>query len=605
MDHSLRRLYEDLRSIAVAVVYPPGEDRDLLVEQLKRIGCRIHLHWPFPDCPPAGADVVFFLVSQCGQNSAAWSSSEADATLIALSDYETPTTLKQLLKTNAHGVLTRPFRSAGILSTLVLARSAKLFQNRQQNKIDKLEGTIKARRVIEKAIRALMDNQRVDEREAYEHMRSRATRLRVSVAEVAAMIVEASEAMENSAWAARRRAPGTAENQGRPHMKVLIARMNHETNTFSPVPTPLSAFGNDGPTYDAAAYEENKGKRTAMSAFIDLAEAHGAGLVTPVSATAYPSGRVDGAAYRELCDRIVAAAPGCDALLLDLHGAMAVETTDDGEGDLLERLRRAAPGVPVAVALDLHGNVTQKMVDNADVIISFKTYPHVDMYETGEHAGRILFDWLAGGPRPALAWRRLPLMTHTLRSATAEGAMREAVQAARQAEQGRGAGRVGAGRLRAGRHPRALPERGGGGRGRGRTRGRRARRYGAGRRHLGQPRRLLLPQRAPGRLAGARGPAGRRREQAGAAAGSWRQLHVGRHLRHHGRADGGAGRGADRHPGRAVLRSRGRRGHGARGPGATVELPVGNKRPIDAIGRAAAPVTRCAAWCARSPMAST
>ena len=318
----------------------------------------------------------------------------------------------------------------------MLARSAKLFQNRQQNKIDKLEGTIKARRVIEKAIRALMDNQRVDEREAYEHMRSRATRLRVSVAEVAAMIVEASEAMEKLGLGGASARTGHGRKPRETHMKVLIARMNHETNTFSPVPTPLSAFGNDGPTYDAAAYEENKGKRTAMSAFIDLAEAHGAGLVTPVSATAYPSGRVDGAAYRELCDRIVAAAPGCDALLLDLHGAMAVETTDDGEGDLLERLRRAAPGVPVAVALDLHGNVTQKMVDNADVIISFKTYPHVDMYETGEHAGRILFDWLAGGPRPALAWRRLPLMTHTLRSATAEGAMREAVQAARQAEQG-------------------------------------------------------------------------------------------------------------------------------------------------------------------------
>ena len=68
--------------------------------------------------------------------------------------------MKQLLKTNAHGVLTRPFRSAGILSTLVLARSAKQFQNRQQNKIDKLESTIKARRVIEKAIRVLMDHQR-------------------------------------------------------------------------------------------------------------------------------------------------------------------------------------------------------------------------------------------------------------------------------------------------------------------------------------------------------------------------------------------------------------------------------------------------------------
>ncbi|CAB3630921.1 microcystin degradation protein MlrC [Achromobacter marplatensis] len=217
-------------------------------------------------------------------------------------------------------------------------------------------------------------------------------------------------------------------------MKVMIARLNHETNTFSPVPTPLAAFGNDGPAFGAQAYEDNKGKRTAMSAFMDLAEANGASLVTPVSATAYPSGRVDAAAYRTLCDAIVAGARGCGAILLDLHGAMAVESTDDGEGDLLERLRQQTPDVPIAVALDLHGNVTPKMMANADVIVSFKTYPHVDMYETGEHAGRILFDWLNGGPRPVMAWRRLPLMTHTLRSATAEGAMREAVEAARRAE---------------------------------------------------------------------------------------------------------------------------------------------------------------------------
>jgi microcystin degradation protein MlrC len=217
-------------------------------------------------------------------------------------------------------------------------------------------------------------------------------------------------------------------------MKVLIARMNHETNTFSPVPTPLSAFGLDGPTYDADAYAENHGKRTAMSAFIDLAEARGAELVTPVSATAYPSGRVAADAYDAICERIVAAAPGCGAILLDLHGAMAVESTDDGEGDLLERVRRAAPGVPIGVALDLHGNVTPKMVANADVIISFKTYPHIDMYETGEHAGRLLFDSLDGRIAPFIAWRRLPLVSHTLRSNTGEGAMREAVEAARRAE---------------------------------------------------------------------------------------------------------------------------------------------------------------------------
>lgn len=219
-------------------------------------------------------------------------------------------------------------------------------------------------------------------------------------------------------------------------MKILIARMNHETNTFSPVPTPLAAFGNNGPTYGVAAYEENHGKRTAMSAFIDLAEARGAELVTPVSATAYPSGRVQAQAYQQICDAIVEAAVGCDALLLDLHGAMAVETTDDGEGDLLERLREAVPQVPIAVALDLHANVTQKMIDNSDVIVSFKTYPHIDMYETGEHAGRLLFASLEGRCKPVLAWRRLPLVSHTLRSNTAEGAMREAVQAACEAEAG-------------------------------------------------------------------------------------------------------------------------------------------------------------------------
>src|SRR5690606_14627 len=102
-------------------------------------------------------------------------------------------------------------------------------------------------------------------------------------------------------------------------MKLLIARLNHETNTFSPVPTPLQDFG---PDYDADAYAANKGARTAMGAFIELAEAAGARIVTPLSATANPSGPVDAQAYHSMCQRILDAASGCDALMLDLHGAM-------------------------------------------------------------------------------------------------------------------------------------------------------------------------------------------------------------------------------------------------------------------------------------------
>ena len=196
MNSGIRRLYEDLRSISVVVVYPPGEDRDVLLEQIKRIGCRLTIVWPFPPTPPVGADVVMFQVSQELEGSSGWRATEVSSTLIALSDYESPTNLKLLLDTHAHGVITRPFRSSGILSTLVLARSAQGFQGRLQSKVRKLEETIKARRQIEKALRVLMDDQGMNEQQAYEHMRSRATKLRVTVAEVSAMIIDAHEAME-------------------------------------------------------------------------------------------------------------------------------------------------------------------------------------------------------------------------------------------------------------------------------------------------------------------------------------------------------------------------------------------------------------------------
>lgn len=196
MNSSLRRLYEDLRSIHVFIIYPPGEDRDIVVQQLQRIGCRLQAIWPRPAEPPPGADVIFFQVSQDLEGSVAWNASITDAALVALSDYESPTTLKLLLNTRAHGVLTKPFRSSGILSTLVLARSAQGFQQRQQGKIDKLESTIKSRRQIEKAIRMLVDVQQMQEVQAYEYMRERATSLRVTVAEVAGMLLETHEAME-------------------------------------------------------------------------------------------------------------------------------------------------------------------------------------------------------------------------------------------------------------------------------------------------------------------------------------------------------------------------------------------------------------------------
>ena len=217
--------------------------------------------------------------------------------------------------------------------------------------------------------------------------------------------------------------------------KIIIARFNHETNTFSPVATPLSAFA---PQWGDAARRDQQGARTAMGAFLDIvATLDDVVVITPVAATANPSGTVDAAAYDAICEAILAAvAQGCDAIMLDLHGAMVAHGADDGEGSLLQRIRTIAPAVPLCVALDLHGNVTRAMVDSCDIIVGFKTYPHIDMYQTGAHAGRLLAEWLAGRIAPVIGWRQLPLLSHTLLSNTCaiDSAMQRAVDAAIAAE---------------------------------------------------------------------------------------------------------------------------------------------------------------------------
>src|SRR5215212_1916043 len=213
----------------------------------------------------------------------------------------------------------------------------------------------------------------------------------------------------------------------------VIARMNHETNTFSPVPTPLVAFR---PLSGPEALSVARASRTATGAFVAFADSAGAEVNIPLWATANPSGPVPDQAFEAMAGAVVAAAhSGCDAIMLDLHGAMVTERYDDGEGELLSRIRSAAPHVPIGVALDLHGNVTKQMVANADVIVGFKTYPHIDMFETGEHVATIIARMFEQGSTPVSAWCHPPQLAHTLKMNTGlPGAMSDLIAAARAAE---------------------------------------------------------------------------------------------------------------------------------------------------------------------------
>jgi microcystin degradation protein MlrC len=219
-------------------------------------------------------------------------------------------------------------------------------------------------------------------------------------------------------------------------MKIVIAQMQHETNTFSPLPTPWESFGKNGPYLGHEGYEAMKGTRLAMAAFLDLAEAAKAQIVTPVVAWANPSGPVEADAYGRICDLICEAViKGCDAIMLDLHGAMVVQDrTDDGEGTLLETIRSIAPRTPIAVSLDLHANLTERMVANSTVITGYKTYPHIDQYESGQLAGSLLLRYLKGEIKPVMAWANRPLLAHTLKQNTGEYPMRDFAEAARAEE---------------------------------------------------------------------------------------------------------------------------------------------------------------------------
>ncbi len=213
--------------------------------------------------------------------------------------------------------------------------------------------------------------------------------------------------------------------------------MEHETNTFSPVPTPLERFGRGGfgvPT-GAEVVERFKGTGTGIGAFLDVAAEAGMEIVSPIAANAAPSGRVAAAAYRTMTDAICdAVAAGCDACFLDLHGAMVAETTDDGEGTLLARIRELAPDLPIAVSLDLHANMTDAIVDNCTVLVGYKTYPHIDMYEAGQHAGRLLVRMLAGEIDPVMAWGSRPILAQTLRMGHEDEPMGPLLELARRQE---------------------------------------------------------------------------------------------------------------------------------------------------------------------------
>ncbi len=205
-------------------------------------------------------------------------------------------------------------------------------------------------------------------------------------------------------------------------MRLLLATLSHETNTFSPVPTRLERFCRDGTTLLAgqAAIDFYRGTGTCMGGYLAVADENKADVVVPLCASAPPSGPVDSDAYETFCRMITDAVAqgGFDALWLDLHGAMVAERFDDGEGELLRRIRAIDPSTPICVAYDMHANVFDAMVANAQIVTGYHTYPHIDQRETAERAARALLRAMRGEVKPTAAWGTAPMLPHVMAQGT-------------------------------------------------------------------------------------------------------------------------------------------------------------------------------------------
>ena len=200
--------------------------------------------------------------------------------------------------------------------------------------------------------------------------------------------------------------------------RIAIGGFLHETNTFAPTKASYADFVHGGGwpamARGADVLKTMRNINVGLAGFVQAAEVYGWELIPTISAAATPCAHVTRDAYERIAKEMIdgiASAGQLDAVYLDLHGAMVAEHFDDGEGEILRRVRQViGKDLPLVVSLDLHANVTPEMVEHADALIAYRTYPHVDMADTGRASAEHLALLLRSKQKFAKAFRQLPFL---------------------------------------------------------------------------------------------------------------------------------------------------------------------------------------------------
>jgi microcystin degradation protein MlrC len=197
-------------------------------------------------------------------------------------------------------------------------------------------------------------------------------------------------------------------------MRVAIAELKQETNTFVPRPTTLADFDAWHHWRGADVVFGLRDTNTEIAGFLDVLEPAGIEPVPILATFAMSGGKVTTATYQILLDELLTGLPEFgpfDGVLLALHGAMVSDEDDDPDGAIITAVRSVIETeTPFVVTMDLHANLTRRCVQHADAIVGFRTSPHIDLRETGQRGAGVMLRMLQDGVRPAMAMVKIPMV---------------------------------------------------------------------------------------------------------------------------------------------------------------------------------------------------
>lgn len=220
-------------------------------------------------------------------------------------------------------------------------------------------------------------------------------------------------------------------------MRIAVAGFMHESNTFNPLKADRAAFKAQGFTFGPDSLVDWREAHHEVGGFLEGLRSQNCDAIPIGMAWATPSGPVTDAVFEEVVTRFIdgirEAMP--DGLLLALHGAMVTETYLDGDGEVLARLRTAlGPDLPIVLTLDLHGNLSNRLIELSTAAVAYRTCPHVDQRARGVQAAELLIRTLRGAIRPRQALAKPPVIVNIMVHDTSADPLRCFMDEARRTE---------------------------------------------------------------------------------------------------------------------------------------------------------------------------